>query len=147
MYYILITMFLSFLSCEKSEKCDDKDLSLDRVDIPGTQLRLDGFYYGDPESDWENTVRYETFVFYQNGVLLRTGSKEFDKMEFEIEGLSKTTLPQQSKDVWGIINVNGNNIIIEHWQPAPCSKPAVLRSGEILNDTTFVLNKIGRAHV
>ncbi len=88
MNYITLVMFLSYLSCEKSEKCNDMDLSLNRVGLTSSQLRLDGFYYGNPESDWENTVRYETFVFYQNGVLLR--------------------------------------------------------SGEILNDTTFVLNKIIR---
>lgn len=144
MNYIIFVMFLSFLSCEKSEKCNDMDLSLNRVELTSSQLRLDGFYYGNPESDWENTVYYETYVFYQNGVLLRTGGMEFYKMEAEIEGLSKTTLPQQSIDVWGIINISGSNITIEHWQPAPCSKPVLLRSGEILNDTTFVLNKMIR---
>lgn len=144
MNYLLIAIFFALLSCEKNKKCDDKNLTLDRVELAGSQLRLNGFYYGNPEPDWENIVLYETFVFYQNGVLLRTGSKEFDNMESEIEALSKTTLPQESKDVWGIINVNGNNIAMEHWLPAPCSKPVLLRSGEILNDTTFVLNKMIR---
>jgi hypothetical protein len=44
MNYITLVMFLSFLSCEKSEKCNDMDLSLNRVELTSSQLRLDGFY-------------------------------------------------------------------------------------------------------
>jgi hypothetical protein len=144
MNYIIFAMFLSFLSCENTFSCKDEKLSLNRTENSGQELRMDGFYFGNPESDWENTVLFETFVFYYNGVLLQTGIMEFDNMESEIEGLSKTSLPQQSKDAWGIIYINGSNISIEHWLPSRCSKPAVLREGEILNDTTFVLKKMVR---
>lgn len=131
------------LSCEIFN-CDDLELTLSRVELSDTLLRLDGFYYGNPESDWENTVSYETLVLYRNGILLRSGHVEFSKMDSYIESFCGTDVLQKTKNVWGIINIEGDSIILEHWKPAPCSLPVLLRSGKIVDEKTFVLSKMIR---
>ena len=48
---------------------------------------------------------------------------------------------KQSKFDWGLFNIEDNTIKIEHWLPAQGGYPTLLRTGEILNDTTFVLTE------
>jgi hypothetical protein len=43
-----------------------------------------------------------------------------------------------------LFNVDGINISLEHWVSAQCGYPAILRPDEVLNDTTFVLNGMGK---
>jgi hypothetical protein len=144
---ILILLFAILLtscsSCKKMNVCKDESLTLSRVEFTGKQLRIDGFYYGNPDTAWNNIVRFETFVFYANGILYQTGAEEYDKLESYIESLTKTS-EQDIKYVWGVFNIENNVIKIEHWWPAQCGYPVILRTGEILNDTTFVLTKMER---
>lgn len=51
---------------------------------------------------------------------------------------------QNTKFVFGLFEINTKEISINHWVAAQCGYPAVLRSGEIINDTTFVLKKLIR---
>jgi hypothetical protein len=105
-------------------------------------LRLDGFYYGNPDTAYNNIVGYETFVLYRNGILYQTGgSVEYEKLESYIVSLTKIT-EMNTKYVWGVFNINESTIKIEHWLPAPCGYPVELRIGDILSDTTFILKRM-----
>ena len=143
MYILLIAILTSCSTCKKMNICKDEKLTLNRIEFIGTQLRIDGFYYGNPDTAWNNIIRFETFVLYRNGILYQTGSEEFDKLESYIESLAKTS-GQNTKYVWGVFSIENSTVKIEHWLPAQCGYPVILRSGEILNDTTFVLRKIVR---
>jgi hypothetical protein len=120
--------------------CKDKELTLSKTEYSGQELRTDGFYYGRPVEDYQGVTFYELFVFYKNGILMLPGNIEFEKMEEYITMISRPGTIE-AKYGWGLFNVEGGIISLEHWVAAQCGYPAVLRSGEILNDTTFVLKK------
>jgi len=138
---ILLFAILTFCSsCKKIGLCKDKDLTLNKVEFTGNQLRTDGFYY-------EKTIESEyssLFILYNNGIVMEPGSTKENDLEKYISDVSKSTLPFRTKYNWGLFNIDNNTIKIEHWLPAQCGYPAVLRTGEILNDTTFILTKLER---
>ena len=46
---------------------------------------------------------------------------------------------------WSVFQFDGNNIQFERWYPSSGGPfPAYVRSGEILNDTTFIITEIYR---
>lgn len=52
------------------------------------------------------------------------------------------------KDYWGIFNIKNDSIVFERWYPSSGGPfPAYLRSGKILNDTTFVITKSFRSKI
>lgn len=142
-YILLFTVLTSCISCEKMNPCKDKELTLKRTEYFGQELRTDGFYYGNSNTDAQGRSLYELFVFYKKCILMLPGTAEFDKMEEYIITIANSN-QQNTKFVWGLFNVVGINISLEHWVAAQCGYPVVLRSGEILNDTTFVLNRMIR---
>jgi len=141
---ILLFAILTFCSsCKKMDVCKDKDLTLKRTELTGHVLKTDGFYYGRPTTDYQGIVSYELFIFYQNGIMMLPGNVEYEKMDEYISMVSKPGTIEAKYD-WGLFNIDYKKISIDHWVPAQCGYPAVLRSGEILNDTTFVLRKMVR---
>ena len=142
MYILLFTILTSCVSCVKMGHCKDKELTLKIVEYTGKELRTDGFYYGNPNTDYQSVKRYELFVFYKNGIMMLPGNVEFENMEEYIASITKSN-QKDTKFVWGLFRID-NNINIEHWVAAQCGYPAVLRTGDVLNDTTFVLKKMIR---
>lgn len=142
-YILLFTVLTSCISCEKMNTCKDKELTLKRTEYSGQELRTDGFYYGNPNTNAQGKNLYELFVLYKNGIIMLPGTIEFSKMEEYVTTIANSN-QQNTKFVWGLFEVEGGNISLEHWVAAQCGYPAVLRTGEILNDTTFVLNRMVR---
>ena len=143
MIILLFALVTSCAACKKVGLCKDENLTLNKVEFIGIQLRIDGFYYGRPTEDYQGLLSYELFVFYQNGIMMLPGNVEYKKMEEYIVMISKPGTIEAKYD-WGLFNIADKKISIEHWLPAQCGYPAVLRTGEILNDTTFILNKMER---
>lgn len=140
MIILLFALITSCAACKKVGLCKDENLTLNKVEFTGTQLRIDGFYY-------EKTIEseyYSLFILYNNGIVMEPGSTKESDLEKYILDVSKSSLPLRTKYNWGLFNIDDNIIKIEHWLPAQCGYPAVLRTGEILNDTTFILNKMER---
>lgn len=142
-YIVLFTVLTSCVSCEKMNTCKDKELTIKRAEYSGQELRMDGFYFGNPNVDSQGRNLYELFVFYKNGIVMLPGTVELNKMEEYIITITNSN-QQNTKFVWGLFVINNKEISLEHWVAAQCGYPAVLRSGEILNDTTFVLRKMVR---
>jgi len=141
MYLLLLTALTACSSCKDLGICKDESLTLNKVEFTGNQLRTDGFYYGRPTTDYKGLVSYELFVFYQNGILMRPGSEEFEKMEEYVSRIARSELQKKTKFNWGLYNIDNKIIKLEHWRFAQCGYPTILWTGEILNDTTFVLKK------
>jgi hypothetical protein len=140
----IIILFLAVLtscsSCIKMVACKDKDLTLKRAEFTGNQLKIDGFYY-----DKSTNLEYSTLIiFYRNGIIMLPGNTTDKYFEQYIIDVSKSDLRSTTKYFWGIFNIENNIIKIVHWLPSQCGYPVILRSGEILNDTTFVLKKMIR---
>jgi len=126
---------------------DDK-LSLIKQVYAGTQLRIDGYYYLMDKSS--NTI-IATYLFYNNGILLHGGGWPYSN---QFEGLNNnfcseiwSKVIKEYKDNWGLFAIEGNKIVFERWYPSSGGPyPAYIRSGEILNDTTFIITQSMRSN-
>ena len=135
---IFLYILLSVVSCSI---LDDK-LSIDKEYNDSDKLRLNGYYYFKYGED-ENT-RLVIYFFYKNGVLFHAGAPLATEVEENENSLKDSSFyggTMKSKARWGIYNISGDTIAFERWYPSTGSLPAYVRSGKILNDTTFVITE------
>jgi len=121
----------------------DDTLYLEREQYTGFDIRLDGYWWKNLES---NVPRIETYFFYQNGVVLYGMAIQISKIhatEEEFKSVNFAQFVRKSKTGWGVFQVNANEIEFETWEPSSGGglKTSV-RSGVILNDTTFVITNL-----
>ena len=137
----LITAFLiialALTSCNKLEKCDDEELSINLHEYSGNSLRLDGFYYYNPNDE---QALCEIIVLFKNGVVCIPEPEEYNKLDTYLESIPNDLL-STTKYYWGVYDISNNEISINHWEVANCGLPTLLHEGNILNDTTFILKK------
>jgi hypothetical protein len=125
-------------SCTKGIFSDDKFVT-NKTEYTGTQLRIDGYY----QSKSEVEDYYYLYVFYRNGIVL-------------LPGVSNTPSPyimkfvdnfnHEIKTFWGLFIIGNGEITIEYYKSKMVEGlPAYIRTGEILNDTTFVLKEEKRS--
>ncbi len=121
-------MIFSANSCEKILK--DDELTLKKESYYGDELRIDGYYHQNSSNiEWTRI-----FFFYHNGIILES------YIENKTGNLEAVT--NYSKSRYGIFNIYSNNIKFEKWYPSSGGPlPAYIRSGVIINDTTFIINK------
>ena len=116
------------------------ELSLERRPYLGDELRMDGYYYyAYPTSQG---IRYTAYLFYRNGVV-RYGGNTPDLEILE----SEVPLYGDKRWHWGLFHVDGDRIAFELWYPpSKTYTEAYVRSGQILNDTTFVITEAWRSN-
>ena len=139
---LIMAIILSSNSCEKGALADES-LTLKKVPYSSNQLRIDGYYY---LFDNSNTL-IATYFLYYNGILLYGGGRPLPQGLNEIEEKIFTSqqwleiIPEQRLK-WGVFQIKGNEISFEKWYPSSGGPaPVYIRSGEILNDTTFVITQ------
>lgn len=140
----LLILIVLISACNKMNLCKDQNLSFHRTDYTGQEIRIDGFWYGPGREDFEGTISHSMLCLYKNGVLYWVGSPQEPNFEeyilfagsSEVEKLAKTT-----KYIWGVFSVDSNLISLSYWNARPCGYHSILQSGEVLNDTTFVLTE------
>jgi hypothetical protein len=134
--YSFFALFF-ILSCRKSKFCEDPELSIKKSEITGNQLKLNGYFFGNPQ-DYNGRILYEILVLYRNGVLFKGGVSEFENLNENVNDIflngNKMT---KAKYEWGAFLLDQGKITIEHWIPFQCSYPIEKRIGEIQNDTTI----------
>ena len=78
-----IVLAVVFSSCKKL--FEDEELSMERVDYTGTELRTDGYYYYRYQYyDSREDSLYDKFIpwiLYRNGVSLYGGAWDYSRME------------------------------------------------------------------
>ena len=135
---ILIAIFLMSGSCRK-ELAPDEELTLQKQNYNDTTLRIDGYYYSE-----FNDI-YSVLFFYSNGVLFSGGDVFNNKLqEFEVECQNGVfwNNHKDKKMYWGLFNIDGTKIVYEKWYVSSGGGlPVYKHLGEILNDTTFIINK------
>ena len=142
-YFLLIMMLFVMQNCTRQISFKDDELSIQRTDYLGDELRIDGYYYliyGD------GNYMSETF-FYRNGMLLKGNAGLVNNIEEHENNYSNGSfydVVKDSKSVWGVFKVTGNKIFFEKWYPTEGPLPAYVRSGVILNDTTFHITEVYR---
>jgi hypothetical protein len=127
--YLLIIMSVAS-SCNKDKIWKDDELSIKKVPYQGNQLRIDGYFYqSSPSIDWTRV-----FFFYRNGIVLES---YIENATGKLE-----VVTNYSKARYGVFENNSNIIRFEKWYPSSGGGlPAYVRSGDILNDTTFIITE------
>lgn len=122
-------------SCKKLITWDE--FQLQKTSYEGTQLRIDGYFY---QKDINGEFcRLE--CYYRNGVLMHMGGrftsfKEMDDYVNDVFNIKK--VQTNDKECWGLFVINNQNIKTERYYPTDkFHKPAYIREGKVLNDTTF----------
>ncbi|RYD75949.1 MAG: hypothetical protein EOP53_15610, partial [Sphingobacteriales bacterium] len=108
----------------------DDELTLTRQDYKGNELRLDGIYYLEKEN-FEGII-YQRYALFRNGVIRDLGAPQ------EID--APRILSGKSKSNWGVFQISNGEIKFERWYPGEELK-AYMRSGVILNDSTFKITE------
>ena len=126
-------------SCEKIG--GDDIFTINKQVYLGHQLKINGYYYQKAEGKY-----YSIYFFYEDGTLLYGDGgftqKEFIEHEKEFNNNVWLNGVKNYKAYWGLFNIENDSIAFERWYPSSGGPfPAYLRSGKILNDTTFVITK------
>lgn len=134
-------LFFSF-GCNKI--IEDDELSLQRRNYTGNELRTDGYYYYY-HNDGVNPERIVVFFLNRNGIIKTCGSPA------SIQDFESRTNPCPSNSFkigWGVFIVEKDIIKYEMWRGAralePC--PVIMHEGKILNDTSFHITSSYRSN-
>lgn len=118
----------------------DENLTLPKQPYTGKELRIDGYYYYKYYPN-EAEVYYDTYILYENGVILNGGAvneNEISRLENDFKSRSWQDAVKKYRDGWGVFVINDSRISFERWYPNSPGQPKVyVREGTILNDTTF----------
>jgi hypothetical protein len=146
-YLKLIIVICSTLlySCESLIETlfgKNEELTFVRTNYEGNQLRTDGYYYNWLGKPHNNESRVEIIFLYRNGILLKGGNPYFRELEiFEVDYKSGQFNKSANKyrSFWGLFTIDSTTIQYEMLHGGPFR--AMIDSGKIINDTTFVILK------
>ena len=143
-----IVLAVVFSSCKKM--FEDEELSMERTNYTGTELRTDGYYYYRNRYvfyDGEQLDQVKTRILYRNGVAISTNIfdyLEMGRVEDNFKNGNFYNLMKNSKCEWKVYKISNGEIEFEGWT-CDCVvgyKHSTYREyGEIINDTTFRLIK------
>jgi len=146
--YILVALLLIINSCSPKEPVELEviPLTLQRQPYSGDELKVDGYYF----YEWESDVTSLTIFFlYKNGILIYgadSPKSEIINIEEDFRNGTWYKISKEKRIVWGVFQINNNNntIKLEYWYPPGAGsmyyQPYIF-GGEILNDTTFILTE------
>lgn len=133
---------IALSSCEKLGLCRDQGLQFGRMDYAGTRLRMDGYYYSPADTDENGLILNDLIVFYRNGVVKYPGQASVGTEEDYLRLTSGLAEMRETKLSWGTFYTENTLIRVCKWRGGPCGYQATQRTGEILNDTTFVIKEL-----
>lgn len=133
---LLAVILPALVSCKKQRKGRFEDLFFLKQPFEGG-IRIDGYYYEVPamygDAKGLSLIRF----FYMNGTALDIGSRDLSQQQVNVK-FESYMLAQPR---WGAFVIKGNSIQLTYWQTRFGHYPAVLASGTVLNDTTYVIEK------
>jgi len=112
----------------------------------GQELRLDGYYYRNNYS-FKDDIWVKIFFFYKNGVVLNGSSSALSslgELEERFKNGSYHSWNREYRTTWGVHRIEGDKIQFEVWihRGGALRLDRLVRTGKILNDSTFVINRI-----
>lgn len=123
--------------------CKTAQLQLIKVDDLPNTFRLDGYYINEVVLD--NDVYYKFYFLYTNGVLYGGTHLLQEKLNTVEEKVALYEIRNRAtnmRDLWGAFRIYDKKIEFEKWEPSSGGPmKTVIRQGDILNDTTFVIRK------
>ena len=123
--------------------CEDEELSMQRADYTGAELRTDGYYYYMLQVE-HNGIQ-EKIVFpiflYRNGVSIMAASfncSEIEQKENDFRNGKLYHTINGYKIFWSVFTISGKSIEFEGWDDLGGAHLYTKKVyGKILNDTTF----------
>jgi hypothetical protein len=134
-----LLLLLTYCSCR--QLCKDQKPSIDRHDYTGTELRTDGYYYGEPTTNAAGKISYALVVFYRNGVF-QYGWTSDDPME-RMAAYVKFNPFNDKPDGWGAYTISPGNIKVSAYTPGLYCRNCYNWEYTIVNDTT--IREVGKA--
>jgi hypothetical protein len=134
---IKLLMFLTVLTMQSCLK--DDVLVLKRKQNNTGKIKFEGYFL------YRNNSGLDIYFLYQNGLVLQYWSRELKDSLLIEDGLTDLTNLnnlRKLKDRWGIYTIEENRINIEKWYPSDKPLETYLKTGNILNDSTFLLNTV-----
>lgn len=138
-YFILwLAIGYIFVRCMPTHK-QENELTFEKIPYSGNELRVSGYYYMEPVLTSGNVPVY---FFFRNGILMTPGDydpKEFTTME---KNLTEQTFKEKYKTIewaWGLFHIRNDSIFFEKWYPSFGPYEVGIRSGKIVNDSTFII--------
>jgi hypothetical protein len=101
----------------------------------GSELRTDGYYYNEYISGY-----YTVYFFYKDGTVLYGSSFPTNELylhEIQYSNGDHYNCVKNVKYYWGTFKAMDNELLFERWYPSQTPFKSYIRSGIILNDTTF----------
>jgi len=130
-------IFFMILGTLSSGKCSKDDLQIERENYSGTNLRIDGVFYNNPQK--------AHFFLYRDGVFFDGGTGFNGSISDLIKFYSKKENYKTAYELpyaWGVFKIDNDEILIEKWVSGDAFGRYTTSkfSGVIINDTTLLLN-------
>ena len=127
--------------------CKPKNIILPKSTGLTNQLRIDGFYYQkvNPKNDAVKVI-----FLYKNGVVLDLLT--FEKLDIQairnhIKEYYDDNRRNDNRLSWGIFDLKNLQISVTNWYPSSGGPlPVYVQKGVVLNDTTFVMNRLEKTN-
>ncbi len=122
----------------------DDMLSIKKIPYIGTALRIDGYYYNEYIPG-----HLTIYFFYRDGTVLYGSSPSVDELishESSYRDGKHYHYAKNLKYYWGVYKVDGTEILFERWYPSQPPLKAYIRSGVIINDTSFHIKEFKSAN-
>ncbi|GAB1415272.1 hypothetical protein MASR2M117_06780 [Paludibacter sp.] len=139
---ICVTIFCSCESIIEMFFGKNEELTFTRTDYEGNQLRTDGYYYFWYGKPYNDKSLIEILFLYRNGIVLWGGTQHFGELNIrEYEFINGKYHQEITKNpmFWGLFTIDSTSIQYEMLDGGPFR--AMINSGKIINDTTFVILK------
>ena len=142
----LITVFMTLLFMESCIKWEDEPLTIVKKPYEGMELRTDGYYF-----NMEDGKIWYTYFFYRNGGLLYgagtdTLDDNLDKYDDWFVSEAFLDYIKTNKRRWGLFEIHDDSIVFERWVMAEGGFPVLRFSGNIIDDTTFIITRSEYPH-
>ena len=147
--WFCFSLLISFCSCILVTG-EDQKLTMSKEINDSQKLRLDGYYFRPNCDENKKNCVYDIFFLFRNGVIFTPGVVSLSEKDFKNIGSKLTNeFFETNADLkfrWGLYEIDGESIVYEKWYAGSGKNYVYLKTGRILNDTTFEISNFKSSH-
>jgi hypothetical protein len=147
MFLVIIFLCLIVWAGCKRMFFKDEKLTLSKKEYLGNELQLEGYFLNEYSTKNEDYI--EVFFFYRNGIMSDMGvfpNTELSSKELYFNSPNNNAFLKKSKLAWGLFQISDGQIEYEKWYPSEPPMKVYIKSGIIINDTTFIITSSRNSH-
>jgi hypothetical protein len=137
---ILFVALGAFTAC--SAKFESEELTFPLQNNSSEALKLNGYFF----RRYEKSKDVNILFLYRNGLIHDLGAIDGENLSLlTTASFLKKVKPLRTS--WGVYIIDGDSLKFEKWyESGGPPKVAFIRSGVVLNDSTFLIQRIIRSH-